>query len=867
MSHLLDVLNPAQREATTHVDGAMLVLAGAGSGKTRVLTHRIARLIELGVHPWNIFAVTFTNKAAKEMRERIRTMIGEQSDGVWLRTFHSACVRILRRDIEKMGYSNSFNIYDTDDQLRLMKSILVDKGWMPKDENGKGVSQNTIAKRYLYLIEKAKLKPRRYDEICSYMQENGDFIQNHLVEPEDVYAVYAQRLRKGNAIDFNDIINMTIHIWEDHPDVLAYWRKKFRYIMVDEYQDTNPAQYRFLQLLAGYDPSKKTSSNIMVVGDDDQSIYAFRGADIDNVHNFVRDFDAKIVRLEQNYRSHGNIIATANAVITNNPDRMEKKMWTEAPDGDLVSCIQPNRSVPFPDDKWEAKEVCKRIQKFLDQGKQLSDMAIIYRTNASAITFEKAIRTAQFNYEMIGSFKFYERQEVKDVLSYIKLLINPFDMVSFVRAITTPKRGVGDKSVEAIIHLAQEQDISYILATYNWGQQGKGKARVAAIEFAQMISDIHHFAQHASPEEIVNEILEKSGMRDVYETEKMVYQKDLLFLEQKKRPFAKADDGRSITKSDTLEALENIEFRWNNILQIRDEMQQYYKDYIHSKSSVDQSELPVFTKNNMDALEPKEMDLFTMLEELESLDKQQQAEAEIEANISLQDWLYGYLDFVALNGAADKDDGRQKDAITLLTAHLAKGLEFPIVFVTGLWEGNFPHFRSLDEVRGIEEERRLAYVAFTRAKEKLIISRPGKMLQGDGYITTEVSTFWEEIPEELFENFTHERFRRRNSADSADFAMESHRNFSIPTRNVRKNVSTQPLPQEEMDHTTRDIQSLDDLSVGVHIRHGKMGIGTIVSRNDDGIGLQLTIYFEKIKRNVIFPPQMIGQIMEIIIKQ
>ena len=797
---LLNGLNPPQREAAAHIDGAMLVLAGAGSGKTRVLTHRIARLISLGVKPWNILAVTFTNKAAKEMRERVVGMTGPGGESVWLRTFHSACVRILRKDLDKMGYSSSFNIYDSDDQLRLMKAVLADNSWLPKEIAGVQVRPQTLAKRYLRLFEQAKLRPRRYEEICSYVDEQGDYIQNPKVEPVDVFAAYSRRLKAANAIDFNDIINYTVHLWEDYPDVLQYWQRKFQYIMVDEYQDTNPAQYQLLRLLAG--PRR----NIMVVGDDDQSIYAFRGADIENVTNFQRDFEAKLVRLEQNYRSVGNVIACANAVIENNPSRLTKTMWTEAEDGALIQTIEPSRRIGFPDERWEAKEVCKKIRDYMDMGFSLSDMAIIYRTNASALIYEKAIRENRYDYEMIGSFKFYDRQEVKDVLSFVKLLTNPYDEVSCQRAITTPKRGIGPKSLAEIFSLARQGNQSYILAAYDWGGLRRGKARKAAQEFAQVISDMYSLAQDCRPRELMDTILAKVGYTDYMQDQMALLQKDLDLLTQKGRPFVKTDDDRRITKMDTLESLDKLRYKWDNVQQIIEEMDNYF---------------------------------------LENC---------TEDETSLEDWLYGYLDFVALNSAADKEDGRQKDAITLLTAHLAKGLEFPVVFVTGLWEGNFPHFRSLQEVRGIEEERRLAYVALTRAKTHLVLSRPGRVPSGqDGFVNAEISTFWEEIPSELFATK-----RKKRGADQG----------SWPWLQPTSTKASSPVPVEvEIDgaYTTREIESVEDLQVGVEVLHSHFGIGCIKERNL-GMGLTVLVHFETRDRTITFTSRNVNQLTEIIIR-
>ena len=823
MNPILEPLNEPQREATTHIEGPLLVLAGAGSGKTKLLTHRIAYLIEQGVKPWNILSVTFTNKAAKEMRERVRRLIGPSAEKVWLRTFHSACVWFLRKDIELIGYSQNFNIYDTDDQLKLLRRVLEKLRLERQTINGKQAKLNTIAKRYLRVFEQAKLKPRRMDELCAFIDDYEDLYPKVV----EVFQEYTRLMRQSNALDFNDIINFTVHIWQDFPEACVYWQHRFPHIMVDEYQDTNPAQYELLRLLT------QKKQNIMVVGDDDQSIYRFRGADVETVNNFHRDYQAKIVRLEQNYRSHRNVIDVANAVIMNNPDRMPKKMWTNAPQGELVEVIRPKEWEASADDRWEAREICKKIKQLRRDGYSLADMAIIYRTNGNARAFEEEVRKNGFQYELIGGFKFYDRKEIKDLLAYLKLLLNPDDLVSFERAISL-EAGFGAKSLQSVINHSFDNGISYIIGAYQWGQEGRGKARAKAMNFAQNISDIRAEAEDGlHPTIVVNLIVEKFDIRESLQTEIDNCNDNLELLRSgslKQSIFAETDPVKKKTLKAKLKKLQHSAVKYQEDLETARERSENISSFI--------SELEEYAKNNM--------------------------ENEV---VSIEEWLPNYLDSVSLNSAADKADGRNQEAITLLTGHLCKGLEFPVVFVTGLADGNFPHALSKTEDGGLEEERRLAYVAFTRAKERLILSRPNVYVKYDqSRQKCTDSIFLHEVPIELIKGgLKKQRANSSGYLDPSKQAKAGQQRFGDSSNVMIFPKSNYKSLQQEDSYSTRKIETIDDIEVGIEVIHSSLGMGK-VTRVIKGATPIVDILVYTMNREVRFKDYKISQIEEIVIR-
>lgn len=485
--NILDKLNDRQKEAVVTTEGPLLILAGAGSGKTRVLTHRIAYLIkEKRVSPANILAITFTNKAAQEMKDRVESLLGYVGD-IWVSTFHSACVRILRRDIEKIGYDKNFVIYDTQDQKSLVSDCIKELDLNEKQYTPKGM---------LSAISKAKDKMVSPDE---YLLEFGNDYRNKKVA--DVYRLYQKKLKKDNALDFDDIIIKTIELFKKDEEILRYYQDRFRYIMVDEYQDTNRPQYEFVNLLA------KRYRNLCVVGDDDQSIYGWRGADIKNILDFEKDYpEAKVIKLEQNYRSTQIILDAANNVIDNNIKRKKKQLWTDNKDGEkIVVCEVQN-------EREEANFIIDRIKDLIANGKKYSDFAILYRTNAQSRIFEEACMMNDIPYKLVGALRFYDRKEIKDIIAYLRILVNPYDDVSLKRIINVPKRGIGESTVSALEQYAREHDTSMYFAIPN--VELKGRARKVLDNFKNFIDDLINQLDFMTIIEVIDYILEKTGYMD-----------------------------------------------------------------------------------------------------------------------------------------------------------------------------------------------------------------------------------------------------------------------------------------------------------------------------------------------------------------
>jgi DNA helicase II / ATP-dependent DNA helicase PcrA len=493
---LLNGLNPEQQKAVKTLDGPLLLMAGAGSGKTRVLTHRIAYLmVEKGINPYNILAITFTNKAAREMRERIQKMMGGAADDIWISTFHSMCVRILRRDIDRLGFNRNFTILDTTDQLSVIKSILKDKNMDPKKFDPRAI---------LGTISSAKNELITPEE---YAKTAGDYFSQKV---SDVYEEYQRKLRKNNALDFDDLIMTTITLFMRVPEVLEYYQRKFQYIHVDEYQDTNRAQYMLVKLLA------QRFQNLCVVGDSDQSIYRWRGADIANIMSFEKDYPrASVILLEQNYRSTKKILLAANMVIQNNMNRKPKNLWTENAEGNKIMYFRADS------EQGEAQFVIGKIQELLRNGRKLSDMAILYRTNAQSRVIEESFLKSNIDYNIVGGIKFYDRKEIKDVLAYLRLISNPDDDISLLRVINVPKRAIGSTSIDKIANFATMHDLSMYQALETIEMIGLSpKAEKAAIEFRNLITTYTRQQEFLSVTELVEEVLEKSGYREMLKAEK-----------------------------------------------------------------------------------------------------------------------------------------------------------------------------------------------------------------------------------------------------------------------------------------------------------------------------------------------------------
>jgi len=635
---LLDDLNPPQRDAVTATDGPLLVLAGAGSGKTRVLTYRIAYLIsEKKVNPFNILAITFTNKAAGEMRDRVVKLIGPVAERMWISTFHSACARILRSEIGRLGMPRHFAIYDELDQKKLIELVMKELNLDTKRFPPAGVlNQISAAKNELIDAESyASRAGSYYDEIVS-----------------EVYKLYQQRLLENHALDFDDLIMTTVDLLRVFPSVLADYQNRFRHILVDEYQDTNHAQYALVHLLAG------KAGNVTVVGDDDQSVYGWRGADIRNILEFEQDYpEARVIRLEQNYRSTQVILEAANYVVANNRGRKPKTLWTANARGEAITRYQA------VDERDEAVFAATEIEHLRElEARRYREFAIFYRTNAQSRVLEEIFIRAGLPYKIVGGLRFYERAEIKDVIAYLRVITNPLDSVSMKRIINQPKRGIGKTSVDKVQLFAIREKLPFVEALRKSRENPflgtRAKKDLAA--FAELLDRLAPLAEEA-PHVAVDRMLAETGYVTALEAERTI---------------------------ESLSRLENV------------------KEFT--------SVVAEFEAGHEDA--------------------------------SLED----FLETVALIADIDTYDD-VTDSVTLMTLHNAKGLEFPVVFIVGMEDGVFPHFRSLEEDGRLEEERRLMYVGLTRARERLYLSHAwSRSLYGQTSYNTG-SRFLSEIPEELTE--------------------------------------------------------------------------------------------------------------------
>ena len=730
---IYDSLNEQQREAVFHTDGPVLILAGAGSGKTRVLTHRAAYLIEEeGVNPYHIMMITFTNKAAEEMRERIDDLVGYGSESIWVSTFHSACVRILRRHIDRIGFDTNFTIYDADDQKALMKDICK--------------SLNIDTKMYkekalLAAISKAK------DELVTpqeFSLKAASSFNYGMKKQAEVYREYQERLRKNNALDFDDLIVKTIELFKADAEVLNYYQERLRYIMVDEYQDTNTAQFELIRLLAN------KYKNLCVVGDDDQSIYKFRGANIYNILNFERYFpEAAVIKLEENYRSTQNILDAANAVIANNKGRKSKALWTRKDAGAQIRFEQ------FETGYDEADFVAGEIKDVVMFGKyQYKDCAVLYRTNAQSRLFEERFITANIPYKIVGGVNFYARKEIKDLLCYLKTIDNARDDLAVRRIINVPKRGIGATSISKVMDYAMMEDISFYKALVKAEEiPALGRSAAKIKPFVTTIQRFRSAAEMLSVSELLKMVIEDTGYLQELEAE------------------------------GTDEALARIE----NI------------DELISKA--------VAYEEGTD--EPS---------------------------------LSGFLEEVAL--VADIDDlDENGDHVVLMTLHSAKGLEFPKVFLAGMEDGLFPSYMSItsdDSVEEIEEERRLAYVGITRAKEELAVTcARQRMIRGETQYN-KVSRFVKEIPVELMQGGPQKmKYVERREAPPAK-ATTAYRS-AMATGHKPSGQSMQTMAFATLGGPKKaDL----DYGVGDTVAHVKFGTGVVKSIVDGGRDYEVTVEFD-----------------------
>ena len=722
---LLAGLNPQQADAVTHSGGPLLVVAGAGSGKTRVLTRRIAYLMSRrNVAPYQILAITFTNKAAGEMKERVGELVGPIAKSMWVSTFHSACVRILRQEAARLGYSNSFSIYDSADSLRLITIVA-------KELNLD--SKRYPARQFQAMISNAKnelLGPQDYVNAASNQFEQV---------VADVYAIYQQRLIRANAMDFDDLILKTVEVLQRFPEAKARFRSRFRHVLVDEYQDTNHAQYILVKELVGTDAEGLAPAELCVVGDADQSIYGFRGATIRNILQFELDYpNATTVLLEQNYRSTQNILNAANAVITRNESRKEKNLWSEAGSGaPLVGYIAESEH----DEATFIADEIRALQR--DLKSQPGDTAIFYRTNAQSRVFEEVFMRNALPYKVVGGLRFYERREVKDLLAYLRVLSNLEDEISLRRIINVPKRGIGDTSLDYVDAFATHHSISFWqgLLRCNEAPGIPSRAAQAINDFTSMISALNVLVEAKTrPSVIVEAVLEQSGLL---------------------KELADSVDTQDEVRVENLKELVAV--------------------------SMEYEERPI--------------------EEL--------AEDE---EISLA----GFLEKVSLVADADEiPEGEDHGGVvTMMTLHTAKGLEFPTVFLTGMEDGIFPHSRTLGEKEEIEEERRLAYVGLTRARERLYISRAEYRSTWGAPNYNPPSRFLDEIPEDVIE------WRNQASASLS------------PSLVKKSRVASPPPPRA----TGKKI-SMMELHIGDRVSHDTFGLGSVVAVAGEGEKAEATINF------------------------
>ena len=721
---LLEGLNEAQAEAVGHEPGQVLVVAGAGSGKTRVLTRRIAWLIAArGAHPGSILAITFTNKAAAEMRERVAELVGPSARLMWVSTFHSACVRILRREATRFGYTSSFTVYDAADSRRLMTLVCRDMDLDPKRVNPRAV-----------LNWVSNLKNELVDHEAA-----GSRAENPTEEIyAEAYGHYQRRLKAANAMDFDDLIMTTVHLLQAYPDVQETYRRRFRHVLVDEYQDTNHAQYQLIRELCD------EQTDLMVVGDSDQSIYAFRGANIRNILEFEKDFpDADTVRLEQNYRSTQNILAAANAVISNNAGRPEKNLWSASGDGEKIVGYVGD------DERDEAQFVAEEVDRLSDDGDaKASDVAVFYRTNAQSRVFEEVFIRVGLPYRVVGGVRFYERKEVKDALAYLRVLINPRDSVSLRRILNEPKRGIGDRAQASVERLAARHEISFWEALQRADEADDLAARSlnAIRAFVEMLSGLIALAESGEAADVV---LEAALARSGY----------LSLLEQSNDP---QDESR----------IENLA-----------ELAAVAHEFVANAATVEESA-------DADA-----------------------GDGPDDADPLAPGSLGAFLERVALVADADSIPDEGDGVVTLMTLHTAKGLEFPVVFLTGLEDGVFPHIRSLGDKTELAEERRLAYVGVTRARERLYLSRATTRSAWGAPSYNPASRFLGEIPDHLLT-------WRREAAPPTQWTR------SAP-------VSNQPSFRSS-NMAKRAQKSVPSLAAGDRVMHDSFGLGTVVAL--EGIG-------------------------------
>ena len=770
LQELLEGLNEPQREAVTHGEGPLLILAGAGSGKTRVLTHRLAFLIYTDqAQAGEILAITFTNKAAREMRERVERLLGHGTRGMWVMTFHSACARILRAEAQRLGYTRQFTIYDQADARRLTKRSADAVGIDPKRYTPAAIHNQISAVK------------NRLIDAESYRQQVGSPFEEMIA---DVYDIYERDLHRMNAMDFDDLLFRVVNLLELFEDVREHYRSTFRHVLVDEYQDTNHAQYRLLQLLVNEGPPARAPQrggsepgdrptysgpvghrNLAVVGDDSQSVYSFRGADIRNILDFQEDFpDARVVKLEQNYRSTETILRAANAVIANNRGGIAKRLWSELGQGDQIQ-------LRVLDDEYaEARFVIGEIQRLLDNGASRAEIAVLYRTNALSRVLEETLTRDDIAYQVIGGTKFFERAEIKDAIAYLSLIANPADVVSFTRVVNSPRRGIGQTSLSRVLANADALGIPVWEAAAQPDQvPGLGAAAVKALRrFMDTMEDLRELA----------------GMPAVGPAPAAAGD-------------AAQDDGESgpaqqgVPVGDLLEAMMS---------------QTGYIEALEAERTIE-------AQGRIENLEQ-------LVEGARTFDAQAAGG---------EDTLAAYLQEIAL--VADADSRSDEGLVTLMTLHNAKGLEYPTVFITGCEDGVFPHSRAIDE-GGLEEERRLFYVGITRAMRQLYLTHARRRAVFGAQSYGLRSRFLDEIPAELLDEPRQALFRA--SSLSAGLAVAGARlghGASIGTGGSHAPVEGWPAARRGRDADA----ATSSFRLGEDVVHAAFGDGVVTGVEPDGV--------------------------------
>jgi DNA helicase-2/ATP-dependent DNA helicase PcrA len=875
MTDFLSSLNPEQRLAVEQTDGPLLILAGAGSGKTRVIAHRIAYLIaEKGVRPWNILAVTFTNKAAEEMRSRVQRLLrGQELSSVpWVSTFHSLCVRILRQDIEKLneGYSKTFTIYDQDDSLRLIKNCIKELGYDDKK----------LAPR---AVQGAISGAKNRGEDCDAYAAQAEYVDERRASIARVYELYEERLHANNALDFDDLLIKTVQLLRKNAEAREKYNNKFRYILVDEYQDTNSLQFALIGFLT------EKQQNICVVGDEDQSIYKWRGADITNILNFEQHFpNTKIIRLEQNYRSTQTILDVAGAVVKHNIERKGKTLWTSNPPGERVRYYQAF------DAEAEARFVASKI---LEQRREQYDLraAVLYRTNSQSRVFEEAMRRAGLAYNIVGGFSFYERMEVRDVIAYLKLALNPHDSIALARVINSPPRGIGKQTLEEIDRRARDTGLSHwetISVVIEKPENLSARAVSALKNFRRILLRLGEMARSGDGERGGRGEAETGG-RGEGETRR-----------HGDAEIGRSGDGETGRREDKEESrdwkLRQGQGNAEDSEEISPSPHFPISPSPHLPISVSpRRPVPASPSPAVPSLALSSASLVSDIVKTAILDtgyenalkseNTEEAEARLEnlqelVNAAVDydeqgiEGLREFIDHSAL--VSDADQYKRDAAVTLMTAHSAKGLEFPLVFIVGLEDGLFPHSRSATDEAELEEERRLCYVAMTRAERYLYVTHAMKRRVYGEELASEPSQFLNEMPLELLEDLSpgkswlsfargsstieyeqgeYRKERKKfsgktyDSVDSiAEFFKQRNQQLGRPVPETRRAttvkrhpVSGRRSPASDSRPSAADTQSTtpSEFVPGSYVRHAKYGRGLVLHREGAGDSLKLTVTF------------------------